>query len=173
MTTRRAATAGFPVSRRPSLTTVLAVRAERSDIEHRRLETGIADLCLANNLKPLTNRHVDLLCNVGSVSVLFEVKTCSPLNIVGPLRCAVIQLLEYRYLYRNKLNPNVRLCIVSERRPRSNFEWFIGYLEQLGIGLIWRNDGDDNFSCTEFTRAFLSDLFPSLNDWETRPVMWK
>jgi hypothetical protein len=149
------------------------VEAERSDLQHWRLEKSIVDLCAANQLEPLTNRHIDVLCNDGPTSVIFEAKACPPHDIAGPLRRAVVQLLEYRYLYRDSLKPSVRLCIVSERRPRGGCEWLVGYLEHLGIGLIWRNDGDDDLNCTDFTKELLGDLFPQVRAWEPRAIMWK
>jgi hypothetical protein len=148
-----------------------AVERERSSLQHWRLEKSIVDLCLANKYKPLANRYVDVLCNVGSVSIIFEVKTCRIDDIAGPVRLAVAQLYEYRYLYRDALMPTVRLCIVSERRPRNGYEWTIGYLESLAIGLIWRNDGDEGLNCNDFTRRFLGDLFPQMMNWQTGPIM--
>ena len=147
------------------------VERERSSLQHWRLEKSIVDLCLANKYKPLTNRYVDLLCTVGSVSIIFEVKTCRIDDIAGPVRLAVAQLYEYRYLYRDALMPTVRLCIVSERRPRNGYEWTIGYLESLAIGLIWRNDSDEGLNCNDFTRRFLGDLFPQMMSWQPGPIV--
>src|SRR5208282_6725481 len=96
----------------------------------------------------------------GPTSVVFEVKACAPLDIAGPLRRAVCQLLEYRYLYRDELGPDLRLCVVVERRPRASYEWLMGYLEYLGIGIIWKNDGDVELSCSDFTKRLLSDVLP-------------
>src|SRR5882672_10657212 len=79
------------------------VEKERSGFQHWQLEKSIVGLCLANKYEPLTNRLIDLLCNVGTVSVIFEVKACPLHDIAGPLRLAVAQLLEYRYLYRDAL----------------------------------------------------------------------
>ena len=147
------------------------VEKERSSFQHWQLEKSIVDLCLVNKYEPLTNRYIDLLCNVGTVSVLFEVKACSLRDIAGPIRCAVAELFEYRYLYRDVLRPTVKLCVVSDRRPRNGYEWTIGYLESLGIGLIWRNDGHDGLDCSDFTRRFLGDLFPQMNSWGPRAFM--
>jgi hypothetical protein len=147
------------------------VEKERSSFQHWQLEKSIVDLCLSNKYEPLTNRYIDLLCNVETVSVIFEVKACPLNDIAGPIRLAVAQLFEYRYLYRNALMPNVKLCVVSDRRPRGGYEWTIEYLESLSMGLIWRNDGDDGLSCGDFTQSLLSDLFPQMRDWEARAVL--
>lgn len=156
---------------RPNSKRVDVVEKERSSYQHWQLEKSIVDLCLANKYEPLTNRYIDLLCNVGTISVIFEVKACPLHGIAGPIRLAVAQLYEYRYLYRGALMPTVKLCIVSGRRPRNGYEWTIGYLESIGIGLIWRNDGDDGLNCSDFTRRLLGDLFPQMRNWEARPMM--
>lgn len=156
---------------RPNPEQANVVEKERSSFQHWQLEKSIVDLCLENNYKPLTNRYVDLRCDVGTVSVVFEVKACPLHDIAGPVRLAVAQLYEYRYLYRDALMPTVRLCVVSDRRPRNGYEWTIGYLESIGIGLIWRNDGDDGLSCGDFTRRLLGDLFPQMSNWEARPMV--
>ncbi len=138
------------------------VRRERGSMQHWLLEKAIVDLCLVSGVTPLTNQHIDLLVNSESISIVFEIKSCAPLDVVGPLRRAIWQLLEYRYLYRDALGSDVRLCVVIERRPRSSHEWFIGFLEYLRIGIIWRNDGDDRLSCSDFTKALLGDVLPSI-----------
>jgi hypothetical protein len=134
---------------------------------------GRAVQCRSNQITPLTNRHIDLLVNSGPISILFEMKSCAPQDVVGPLRRAVWQLLEYRYLYRDAVGSDVRLCVVIERRPRGSYEWFIGFLEHLGIGIIWRNDGDDGLSCNDFTKTLLGDILPQIRDWQAKPVLWK
>jgi hypothetical protein len=108
-----------------------------------------------------------------SVSIIFEMKTCTPTDIDAPLRQAISQLLEYRYLYRSSLRPDVRLCAVIERRPRGGCEWLMGYLEHLRIGVIWRNDGDDGLSCSEFTKVLLGDVLPQVREWIPAPILWK
>ncbi len=160
-----------PRPRRPRPADV--VKTERSGLQHWLLEKSIVDSCIANKQETLTNRHIDVLCNVRLASVVFEVKACPPYDIAGPLRRAVIQLLEYRYLYRDSLMPTVKLCIVSERRPRDGYEWLIGYFENLDIGLIWRNDGDDGLNCSEFTKQLLGAEFPQVRAWEPKAILWK
>lgn len=149
------------------------VARERANLQHWALEKAIVDFCSAHGIAPLTNQHIDLLVRSGTTSVVFEVKACAPLGIAGPLRRAVCQLLEYRYLYRDALGPDVRLCVVIERRPRASYEWLMGYLEHLGIGIIWRNDGDKELSCSDFTKKQLADVLPLIEDWTTRPILWK
>lgn len=150
-----------------------SVAIERENMQHWLLEKAIVDLCSAHGIAPLTNQYIDLLVRSGPISVVFEVKACAPLDVAGPLRRAVCQLLEYRYLYRDALGSEIRLCVVIERRPRASCEWLLGYLEHLGIGIIWRNDGDNELSCSDFTKTLLADVLPLIEGWKTRPILWK
>lgn len=150
-----------------------AAARERANTQHWFLEKAIVDLCSASGVIPFTNTHVDLLVSSGRISIVFEMKSCAPLGIAGPLRRAVWQLLEYKYLYRDELGTDVRLCVVIERRPRASYEWLIGFLQHLGIGIIWRNDGDDGLSCSDFTKTLLGDVLPPIKGWEAAPMLWQ
>lgn len=149
------------------------IALERADPQHWSLEKAIVDLCAANGITPLTNRHVDLLAKVGNVSIIFEVKNCGPTEIGGPVRRAIYQLLEYRFLYRSELTSDVRLCVVSRRRPRGGVGWLMDYMEYMGIGIIWRNDGDSGLSCSDFTKTLLVDVLPQVAEWPLRPILWE
>jgi hypothetical protein len=150
-----------------------SVAKERASMQHWLLEKAIVELCAAHGITPLTDRYIDVLVRSGPASVIFEVKSCGPLDVAGPLRRAVWRLQEYRYLYRDALGPDVRLCVVIERRPRASYEWLIGFLEHLGIGLIWKNDGDKELSCSDFTKRLLADVLPLVADWKAKPILWK
>jgi|SRR5271157_90769 len=143
-----------------------SVEFEREDMQHFLLEKEIVDLCRANNITPLTNRHIDVVAQVGPVSVVFEMKACDQTDVSAPLRRAVYQLLEYSYFYRDKLTPDIRLCIVIEHRPRGKYEWLMGYLEHLRIGLIWRNEGGGGFGCSELAKALVAEVLPQVRGWK-------
>jgi len=147
-----------------------AVERERASTQHRLLEKWVVDLCSASGVVPLTNPYIDLMVRSGDTSILFEMKLCSPLDKGGPLRRALLQLLEYRYLYRHHLGSDVRLCIVIERRPSGTQTWRIGYLEHLGVGIMWGNDDPEGLRCNDFTKALLGDLLPPVKGWKTAPV---
>jgi hypothetical protein len=168
----RAVTAKFPVCDEGTAARE-AVSAERANMQHWLLEKAIVDLCAESNVIPLTNQHIDLLVQAGPVSIVFEMKSCGPREVAGPLRRAVWQLMEYRYLYRDALGTDVRLCVVIQRRPRGSCEWLIGFLEHLGIGIVWKNDGDGALSCSDFTKTLLADILPPIKGWETRPILWQ
>jgi len=143
-----------------------AVALERADAQHFWLEERIFKLCKENGLIAMTSKYVDLTVEDEKTSILFEMKSCRPGAIRAQIRRAVSQLLEYQYLYRKKLKPKVVLCAVVERKPRGNLSWMVSYLENLGIGLIWRNDNNDKLSCTEKTKSWLGDIFPQLKTVE-------
>lgn|SRR5208282_1974217 len=146
-----------------------SVEFERANMQHYLLEKEIVDLCRANEITPLTNRHVDVLAQAGPISVVFEMKACSPTEMSTPLRQAVYQLIEYRYFYRNKLSADVRLCVVIAHRPTGKSEWLIGYLDHLRIGLIWKNEGGEGFGCTELTKTLVGEVLPEIRKWSPRP----
>jgi hypothetical protein len=150
---------------------VPTVEKERANTQHWILEKAVVDLCSASGIAPLTNRHMDVLANSGNVSIIFEMKSCYPLDMARSLRHAVWQLLEYRYLYRNALNPEVRLCAVVERRPTGTYQWMIGFLEHLGVGIIWGNGGGSQLNCNDFTKQLLGDILPQIKDWGTAPKL--
>ncbi len=135
---------------------------ERANMQHFLLEERICKLCREQGLKPMTNQHIDLVVDSGETSVIFEMKSCSPGAIRSQIRRAISQLFEYRYLYRGELKPEVVVCAVVERKPRGRLTWLIGYLESLGIGLIWKNDQDHGLNCTDATKRLLANVLPQV-----------
>jgi hypothetical protein len=134
------------------------VALERSDYQHWALEKAVVDLCCASGIAPVTNKHIDLLVQSGSVSLLFEVKSCAVDEAGKRVRQAIYQLLEYRFLYRHRLGSEVRLCVVAERRPSGTVGWLVSYMEHLGIGIIWRDESTGRLACGEFTKKLLADV---------------
>jgi hypothetical protein len=148
-----------------------AAAAERDNIQHWILEKAIVDLCLASGIVPLTDRLIDVLANSGPVSIIFEMKSCSPLDVPRQLRGAVWRLLEFRYLYRIFLEPEVRLCVVIEHRPSGRCQWLLGFLESLGIGIIWGCGDGSSLQCNDFTKALLGDVLPLIRTWPDRATV--
>jgi hypothetical protein len=137
---------------------------ERANNQHFLLEKQICALCKDRSLEPMTNRHIDLVVDSADISVVFEMKSCSLNAIRGQIRRAIGQLLEYRYLYRDNLKSLVVACAVVERKPRGRLTWLIGYVESLGIGLIWKNDQNDKFNCADTTKNLLSGVLPQVTN---------
>jgi hypothetical protein len=135
---------------------------ERANDQHYHLELRISDLCKKHELLPKSNLHVDLVVDVKDTSVLFEMKSCRAGAIRTQLRRAISQLLEYRFIYRERLKPSVILCAVLERKPGGRVGWLADFADSLGIGLIWKNDDNDRLNCTDATRARLRKLLPDV-----------
>jgi len=139
---------------------------ERANYQHWVLEKSIADLCRNQGYKVKTNRHIDLLSETTVVSILFEMKSCPPGALRVQVRHAISQLLEYRFLYRDKLKTDVRLCAVLERRPSGSVAWLGAFLESLGIGLIWKSAENGRLKCGEYTKRLLGDVLPAVKGRE-------
>jgi hypothetical protein len=142
------------------------IALERADSQHFWLEERMFTLLKQNGLAAMTSKYVDLMIDRENTSVLFEMKSCRPGAVRPQIRRAVSQLLEYRFLYRKKLQPNVVLCAVVERKPRGKLTWMTGYLESLGICLIWRNDDSESLGCTDTTKNSLRLVLPQVAEAE-------
>lgn len=138
------------------------VKLERANYQHYLLERLIVAICQKQKAVCHTNRHIDLLAKFGAATLICEMKSCTAAAVRPQLRRAVSQLLEYRYLYRHKLAKDVRLCAVIERQPRKSTQWLVGYLTELKIGLIWKNDEKDKLNCSPFTKELLGAVMPQV-----------
>lgn len=138
------------------------ITAEREDHKHCVLEQLIFELCQEQGVACLTNRHIDLLARFGHTSILFEVKSGTKRRVEMETRLAVTQLLEYRYLYREIVGSDVRLCVVAGERLPPQYTWIIGYLTDLRIGLIWKNNENDCLNCSDFTKPLMGDFLPPI-----------
>lgn len=138
------------------------VKLERANSQHYRLEQMIVRFCRERNGICDTNRHIDVVARFRSACVVFEMKSCTYSSVKRQVRGAVSQLLEYRYVYRQKLGGDVRLCAVIEQRPKRGAAWLLGYLGSLGIGLIWKDEEGDGMGCTDFTKELLKDVIPDI-----------
>ena len=137
---------------------------ERCNRQHYLLESAIQGLCSDIALRTETSQLIDLLALTDSEAVLFEMKSSGTKAVRPQIRRALSQVLEYRYLYREKLPPKVHLCIVIERKPRGLQAWLIDYLTNMGVGLIWKNDEDDSFNCSDWTMKDLGELLPFVRE---------
>ena len=144
------------------ISTTDSIVLERASSQHFLLEERISQLCRDQGLEPMTNRHVDLVVDSLDTSILFEMKSCGLAAVRGQLRRAISQLLEYRFLYRDNLRPEVIICAVVERKPQGRLTWLISYVESLGIGLIWKNDQDDKLNCSDATSKLLVGILPQV-----------
>ncbi len=146
------------------ISTTDSTTLERANSQHFLLEQRICELCRDQGLVPMTNLHIDLAVDSGDTSVVFEMKSCGLHAIRGQIRRSISQLIEYRYLYRDSLKSEVVACAVVERKPRGRLTWLIGYVESLGIGLIWKNDLNDRFNCGDGTKTLLASVLPQVKN---------
>jgi len=142
---------------------------ERANYQHFLLEQALVSLCGEAGLSTQSNRHVDLLARNDENAIIFEMKSSGPRATRSQVRRALSQVLEYKYLYREQLPAACHLCIVIERRPRGAQEWLIEYLSSIGVGLIWKNDNDDCFNCSNQTRNAIGYLLPQILNSDFRP----
>lgn len=138
---------------------------ERAHGQHFNLEQLMAAACKASDYKVKQTVHIDLLALNKDSAILFEMKSCTAPNLRSQVRRAISQVLEYMYLYRDKLPAGTMSCIVVERKPRGRDAWLIGYLESLEICLVWKKDKSDHFGCSPATKTRLLPVLSAVSDW--------
>lgn len=114
------------------------VALERANTAHQALEQLVADVAISVGLQPRCTVNLDMVLEAGSGHVLLEMKSCTHRNFHAQIRRAVSQLLEYRFVYREKLGKEVTLVIVAETSPPKSKLWLVDYLTSLGILLTWK-----------------------------------
>jgi hypothetical protein len=138
---------------------------ERANGQHFLLEEMMAAICNKNGHTPIYNAYIDLFIESNAGTLLFEMKSCTISSTRSQIRRAISQVFEYSYLYRDKLRPHVQGCIVVERKPRGADQWLIKYVEFLGVGLVWKRDGSDEFRCTQETSNWLARFLSDAGKW--------
>ncbi len=138
---------------------------ERANAQHFLLEKRMADICKESGCLVKESLYVDLLAQKGGMYLMFEMKSCTYNTLRSQVRRGISQLLEYRYLHRQDY-PNVRLCLVLERRPAVHNEWLVDFAETLGIGVVWLTNLQE-FSCREATRLTLKQFLSAVDSWST------
>ncbi len=119
---------------------VTRIRRQRRNLEHKRLIDLMYERLRWLGAVPLDNPHIDLYANIpGDGAYLFEMKS-EGVDILSQIRKGISQLYEYRYRYKDVVNPNVVLCIVLPRFP-SEEPWLEKYLvEDRNITFCWFDD---------------------------------
>jgi hypothetical protein len=131
------------------------VKAERANNAHIRLVNLVAEQLRINNVRPTSNKLIDLAANVNDQPYLFEMKSLTDLNVRAQLRRGLSQLYEYRYLQNLK---NATLVLVVEKALPDDTAWMQHYLEEdRDIKLIW--DGDNQLYASPKTRDELAFLW--------------
>jgi hypothetical protein len=128
------------------------VLLERANHQHWVLERLTAEAISAKGTTISTTHLVDMLAQKKSEAILFEMKSCNSASMRPQIRRAISQLLEYKFLYRDRLPEKTQLCLVVERRPQGNSEWLLEYLDFLEIAVIWKKNTEEKLVCSQ--RAF-------------------
>jgi hypothetical protein len=140
---------------------------ERANNQHFLLEKLVCEGCRADGLLPQYNIHIDLVVATPLGTILFEVKSCHIGSTRLQLRRAISQVLEYSYVYRDRVKQPIQPCIVVERRPREMDEWLIEYVEFLKVALVWKNDLSNELGCRQKSFDLLSPHIRRLEQWIT------
>ena len=131
-----------PEERRSASVEVDPIKLERANRAHHALVRILRDAVVSAHLTAQYNAHIDLHFDVGEVTVLCEMKSCHQNNLRGQIRRGVAQLLEYRYVYRDKIKPTVLPVLVIETQLSADQAWLSAYLRSIGMTLSWRDATD-------------------------------
>jgi hypothetical protein len=132
-----------PATTVPVVTTINLVALERANASHLLLERLVAAAMSNASLKPRASDAIDILAEAVDQTLICEIKSCTARNFHGQIRRGVSQLLEYRFLYRNKLEGDIVLALVAETEPPKKKLWLRDYLRSLGIELVWKEHGTE------------------------------
>lgn len=109
--------------------------------QHQQILQALAHQIRAKGFCPTYNRYVDLRIEREDDEVFFEIKTANPNNLWEQVRCAVGQLLEYRFRYarQNGEKPIRLAAVVEENAPFGQYELVREFLTELSIALVlWK-----------------------------------
>jgi len=143
-------------------TTLDLVALERANASHRLLERLFANLLSAAGYTPQASESIDLLAEIAGHTLICEMKSCNTNNFHSQVRRGVSQLLEYRFLYREKLRGETVLALVVETTLPRRLQWLRDYLISLGITLVWKEHGTDRLVSTGAVRPPLDRLITVL-----------
>ncbi len=136
---------------------VTRIKRERRNLAHKILVDNMHELLKQRGARPMENAHIDLYGKIpDDGSFLFEMKSTGE-KLIDQVIKGIGQLYEYRYRYKDKLNKDVKLCLVLEKSP-DDFPWLIDYLcEDRKINLCWF-DEKGNLSYPENCKEAMQEL---------------
>ncbi|MGQ0714399.1 MAG: hypothetical protein ACT4PJ_11815 [Gemmatimonadaceae bacterium] len=138
------------------------VALERANASHLLLERLLARRLSANALKAESTDSIDMLVRAPAGTLMCEMKSCTSRNFHGQVRRGVSQLLEYRFLYREKLKADPVLVLVVEAEPPTKKRWLADYLRSIGITLVWKEHGSDRLLTLAPAPPLLANLVDAL-----------
>ncbi|MBI3651527.1 MAG: hypothetical protein HY231_10955 [Acidobacteria bacterium] len=119
---------------------VTRIKRQRRNLAHKVL-VDLMDRWLKElGADPKETPHIDLYAKIpDDGSFLFEMKSGGE-NILEQIRKGISQLYEYRFRYREILDPDLTLCLVLAKEP-TELSWITEYICcDREICLCWFND---------------------------------
>lgn len=116
---------------------ITRIKRQRRNLEHKILVEKVDSILRSIGASPMENEHIDVYADIPSDGAfIFEVKSGGE-NILEQVRKGLSQLYEYRFRYKNLLNPDLHLCMVLPSEPME-IPWIIEYLcNDRKICLCW------------------------------------
>jgi hypothetical protein len=146
---------GERMSKRPASREETEALREKANLAHRALVKLLADRLRAQDIQPESNIFVDLCCREPQ-KMLFEIKSCSPDNLLSQVRKGVSQLYEYQY--RHTALNGAKLILALETNPAEQLDWLIDYLvHDRTIAVCWL-EGEDNLACPSYCQDCLGGI---------------
>lgn len=107
---------------------------------HEDILAALASVIRTMGFEPMYNKLVDLRVDRGADEVFFEVKTADRDNFSNQVRCALAQLLEYRYrCSRMRLGTAKLVAVIEAVACQSQHQFAYEFLRAVGIGLVLWN----------------------------------
>ncbi|RED29163.1 hypothetical protein BJ123_11931 [Rhodopseudomonas thermotolerans] len=138
------------------------IARERANKSHYDLEKALADLVRKIGCAPKYNQNIDLHFEVEGHSVLVEIKSCTDRNFHTQARRGISQLLEYRFLYRDLLDPGEWMLLLMEAAPPEGKEWLVEHASSVGIILAWMDAKSEKVVTTTEIPATLTRVLSSV-----------
>lgn len=134
------------------------VKMERANASHQRLEKVVAEAITTASQTPNYNQVIDLFCECSRGTALFEIKSCHEGNLHAQVRKGVSQLLEYRYVFSDRLANPIEPVLVLEQPLSGPAEWMVAYLVELGITPVWPDGSGSRLTTTVSVSPLLARL---------------
>lgn len=151
-----------PITRKQAGTVIDLVALERANASHLALERIVARQLGLKGIVPGCSNAIDMCFSDEGTSVLIEIKSCHAANWHSQVRRGISQLLEYRYLYRDRLRNDVLKVLVLETEPPPKKQWLLEFCRTLGVVIVWRDGVSDLLRTAEPPAPFLEGIAVSV-----------
>jgi hypothetical protein len=130
------------------------VKRERRNFAHKLLVGQMDDLLRKVGAIPQESEHIDLYAKVPQDgSFIFEMKSGGE-NLLEQIRKGLAQLYEYKFRYKNQVEPSAHLCLVLGAEPMDP-SWLIDYIcNDRKLSICWFGEGGQLLGPTECDAVF-------------------